>query len=163
MLQPEVSEGDKPYSLNFSQIVALEGLIEQLRHYNSELFFPKNAISVSLTSSCAQKMTQITESKKRIGRTFRKHFPISIKLFLSRQSFGPEFCVVWPRKKPASGWGSIWDSSSFVPWFSTFEFRNVPGTVSEGVVICWFKRNSSNLGRAPKMGTLSCWTPGTLF
>ena len=70
---------------------------------------------------------------------------------LSRQSFGPEFCVVWPRKIPASGWGSLWESSSFVPWFPTFVFRNVPGTVSECVRICWFKRNSSNLDRAPKM------------
>ena len=52
---------------------------------------------------------------------------------------------------PASGWGSLWESSSFVPWFSTFVFRNVPGTVSECVVICGFKRNSSNLDRAPKM------------
>ena len=70
---------------------------------------------------------------------------------LSRQSFGPRFCVVWPRKMPASGWGSLWESSSFVPWFSTFVFRNVPGTVPECVVICWFKRNLSNLDRGPKM------------
>ena len=72
-------------------------------------------------------------------------------MLLSRQSFGPKFRVVWPRKMPASGWGSLWESSSFVPWFSTFVFRNVPGTVSECVRICWFKRNSSNLDRAPKM------------
>ena len=72
-------------------------------------------------------------------------------LRLSRQSFGPKFCVVWPRKMPASGWGSLWEASSFVPWFSTFVFRNVPGTVPECVVICGFKRNSSNLERAPKM------------
>ena len=52
---------------------------------------------------------------------------------------------------PASGWGSLWESSSFVPWFSRFVFRNVPGTVSECVRICWFKRNSSNLDRAPNM------------
>ena len=30
----------------------------------SEFFFLKNAIDVSVTSSCVQKMTQITESKK---------------------------------------------------------------------------------------------------
>ena len=70
---------------------------------------------------------------------------------MSRQSFGPKFCVVWPRKMPASGWGSLWESSSFVPWFSTFVFRNVAGTVPECVVICGFKRKSSNLERAPKM------------
>ena len=37
------------------------------------------------------------------------------------------------------------------PWFSTFVFRNVPGTVPECVRICGFKRNSSNLERTPKM------------
>ena len=52
---------------------------------------------------------------------------------------------------PASGWGSLWESSSFVPWFSTFVFRNVPGTVLECVCICWFERNSSNLDRASEM------------
>ena len=72
-------------------------------------------------------------------------------LTLSRQSFGPEFCLVWPWKMPASGWGSLWESSSFVPWFSTFVFRNVPGTVLECVCICWFERNSSNLDRASEM------------
>ena len=70
---------------------------------------------------------------------------------MSRQSFGPKFCIVWPRKMPASGWVSLWESSSLVPWFSTFVFRNVPGTVSECVRIRWFKRNSSNLDTARKM------------
>ena len=82
---------------------------------------------------------------------------------LSRQCFGPKFCVVWPRNMPASGWWSLWESSSFVPWFSTFVFQNVSRTVSQCVRICWFKRNSSNLDRALKIGTLSCWTPGTVF
>ena len=74
--------------------------------------------------------------------------PVSL---LSRPTSGPEFCVVWLRKRPASGWGSLWESSSFVPWLSTFVFRNVSGTVLECVRICWFRRNSSNLDRAPKM------------
>ena len=63
----------------------------------------------------------------------------------------PEFCVVWLRKGPVSGWGSLWESSSFVPWLSTFVFRNVSGTVPECIRTCWFRRNSSNLDRAPKM------------
>ena len=75
----------------------------------------------------------------------------SLPRMLSRQSFGPEVCVVWSRKMPASGWGSLWESSSFVPWFSTFVFRNVPGTVPECVRNCWFKRISSNFERVPKM------------
>ena len=70
---------------------------------------------------------------------------------MSRQPYGPRFCIVWPPKMPASGWGSLWESSSFVPRFSTFLFRKVPGTLSECVRICWFKRNSSNLDRSPKM------------
>ena len=57
----------------------------------------------------------------------------------------------WQTEGPTSGWGSLWESSAFVPWLSTFVFRNVPGTVSDCVRICWFKRNSSNLDRAPKM------------
>ena len=40
---------------------------------------------------------------------------------------------------------------SFPGWFSTFVFRNVPGTVLECVCICWFERNSSNLDRASEM------------
>ena len=79
------------------------------------------------------------------------NYTLQLKRKLSGQSFGPKFYVVWPRKMPASGWGSLWESSSFVPWFSTFVFRNVPGTVLECVCICWFERNSSNLVRAPKM------------
>ena len=63
----------------------------------------------------------------------------------------PDFCVVWLPKRPASGWRSLWESSSFVPRFSTFVFRNVSGTVPECVRTCGFKRNSSNLYRAPKM------------
>ena len=70
---------------------------------------------------------------------------------LSWPSSGSAFCVVWLRKMPASGWGSLWESSSFVLWFSTFLFRNVPGTVPECVRICGFKNTSSNLDRAPKM------------
>ena len=70
---------------------------------------------------------------------------------MSRAPSGPEFCVFWLRKRPTSGWGSLWDSSSLVRWFSTFVFRYVPGTVPECVRICRFKRSSSNLEREPKM------------
>ena len=56
-----------------------------------------------------------------------------------------------PTQGPTSGWGSLWESFSFVPWFITFVFRNVPGRVLECVRICGFKRNSSSLDRAHKM------------
>ena len=75
----------------------------------------------------------------------------STRVSVSQQSSRSEFWAFWPQKMPASGWGSLWELSSFVPWFSAFVFRNVPGTVSECVVICWFKRNSSNLDRASEM------------
>ena len=91
---------------------------------------------------------QIRTHSRTVPGTFRN---TNVEDQVSRQSFGPKFCVVWPQKMPASGWGSLWESSSFVPWFSTFSFRNVPGTVPECVVICWFQRKSSNLDRAPKM------------
>ena len=70
---------------------------------------------------------------------------------MSGPTSGPEFCVVWLPKMPASGWGSLWEWSSFVPWFSTFVFRSVPGTVPKCVSNCGFKRNSSILDRATKM------------
>ena len=50
-----------------------------------------------------------------------------------------------------SGWGSFWNWSPLGSWFSTSAFRNVPGTVPEHARTCGFKRNSSNLDRAPKM------------
>ena len=57
----------------------------------------------------------------------------------------------WQTEGPTSGWGSSWERSSGGFWFSTFVFRNVPGTFTECVRICGFKRKSSNLDRAPKM------------
>ena len=57
----------------------------------------------------------------------------------------------WQTEGPTSGWESSWERSSFGSWFSTFVFRNVPGTVPECVRICGFKRNSSKLDRAPKL------------
>ena len=45
-----------------------------------------------------------------------------------------------------SGRGSFWERSPLGAWFSTSAFRNVPGTVSENVRICWW--NSSNVDRA---------------
>ena len=67
----------------------------------SEFFFLKNAIDVSVTSSCVQKMTQITESKKPTSRTFWKRFSISIKL-LHKLSF-KKWCLQWRMK---CSWGT---------------------------------------------------------
>ena len=104
-----------------------------------------------IIGSCRINIIRWTNSSLEVAKV-QKWNPIkSLVRSLSRQSFGPEFCVVWPQKMPASGWGSLWESSSFVPWFSTFVFRNVPGTVLECVCTCWFERNSSNLDRASEM------------
>ena len=46
---------------------------------------------------------------------------------------------------------SLWESSSFVPWFSKFVFWNVLRTVPECVRICGLKKNSAKLDRAHKM------------
>ena len=67
----------------------------------SEFFFLKNAIDVSVTSSCVQMMTQITESKKPTSRTFWKRFSISIKL-LHKLSC-KKWCLHWRMK---CSWGT---------------------------------------------------------
>ena len=87
-----------------------------------------------------------------IARSLTVFFCMKVsKNWIPWPTSGPKFCVVWLRKMPAAGWGSLRESSSFVPRFSTFVFRNVPGTVPECVRICGFRRNSSNLDRAPKI------------
>ena len=48
-------------------------------------------------------------------------------------------------------WGSFWERSLLVSWFSTSEFLKVPGTTPKNVCICGLKRISSNLDRAPRM------------
>ena len=61
---------------------------------------------------------------------------------------------------PASGWGSLWESSSFVPWFMLYVFRDVFGAVPEWAWINGFMRKSSSRYNAPKMKflvSLSSW------
>ena len=62
---------------------------------------------------------------------------------LSRRSFWPEFRIVWFPKMPASGWGSLWESSSFVPWFVLNAFRDITGVVPDLPWISGFMRKSS--------------------
>ena len=56
----------------------------------------------------------------------------------------------WQTKGPTSGWGSSWERSSFDSWFSTFVFHNLPGTATEQVGTCGFRRNSSTIDKAHK-------------
>ena len=44
---------------------------------------------------------------------------------------------------PASGWGSLWESSSFVPWFVLNVFRDISAVVPEWPWISGFMRKSS--------------------
>ena len=44
---------------------------------------------------------------------------------------------------PASGWGSLWESSSFVPWFVLNAFRDITGVVPDLSWISGFMRKSS--------------------
>ena len=52
---------------------------------------------------------------------------------------------------PASGWGSLWESSSFVPCFVPNAFRDVSGAVSEWPWTSGFMRKSSRRDKAPNM------------
>ena len=59
-------------------------------------------------------------------------------------------CACWPEvRRPASGWGSFWDSSSFVPWFILNTFRDASGVVPEWPWSSGFMRKSSSLASAP--------------
>ena len=62
---------------------------------------------------------------------------------------GPEFCVVWLQKMLASGWGSLWGSSSIVPWFVPNAIRDVSGAILEWPWFSGFMRKSSRLANAP--------------
>ena len=59
--------------------------------------------------------------------------------------------LVRQAENSTSGWGSFWKRSPVGSQFSTSLFRNVPGTAQESVRTYGFKRNSSNLDRAPKI------------
>ena len=71
--------------------------------------------------------------------------------FLSWPSSGPEICVIWVWKMPAWGWGSLWESSSFVPWLALNAFRDVSGAVPECPWISGLMRKSSSRASAPSM------------
>ena len=70
---------------------------------------------------------------------------------MSWPSSGPEFCVIWLLKMPASGWGLLWESSSFVPWLILNMFRDVHGAVPEWPWISGFMRKSSRRANATSM------------
>ena len=62
---------------------------------------------------------------------------------------GQRFCVIWLLKRPASGWGLLWESSSFVPWLILNTFQDVSGPVPEWPWNSGFMRKSSRRANAP--------------
>ena len=70
---------------------------------------------------------------------------------MSWLSSGSEFCIVRLPRMPASGWGSLWESSWFVPWFELNTFRYVSGAVPQRPWIRVFVRKSSIRASAPSM------------
>ena len=73
-----------------------------------------------------------------------------VGFFLSWSSSGPEFCTIWPWR-PASGWGSFWESSSFVPWLILNAFLEGSGVVPECPCSNGFMRKLSRRAKAPRM------------
>ena len=53
------------------------------------------------------------------------------------------FLARFSKKTPASGWGSLYESSSFVPWFVLNAFRDITGVVPDLPWISGFMRKSS--------------------
>ena len=70
---------------------------------------------------------------------------------MSWLSSGPKFCVIWLLERPASGWGLLWESSSFVPWLILHTFRDVSGAVPEWPWVSGFMKKSSSRASAPSM------------
>ena len=54
-------------------------------------------------------------------------------------------------RRSASGWGLLWESSSFVPWFILNMFRDVSGVVPEWPWDSGFMRKLSSLASAPRI------------
>ena len=74
-----------------------------------------------------------------------------IPVTMSWPSSGPVFSVIWLWKMPASGWGSLWESSSFVRWLVLSAFRDVSRMVLEWPWSSGFIRKSSRRVSTPSM------------
>ena len=70
---------------------------------------------------------------------------------MSWLSSEPEFRVVRLWKTPASAWESLWESSTFVPWFVPYAFRDASGGVPEWLSFNGFMKKSSRRDNAPNM------------
>ena len=70
---------------------------------------------------------------------------------VSWPSSAPEFRVAWLWKVPASGWESLWESSSFVSWLVLNALQDASGVVLEWPWISGLMRKSSRRSNAPNM------------
>ena len=81
--------------------------------------------------------------------------------YLSLSSCGPDYRVVCFSDMLASGWGSLWESSSFVHWFVPSVFRDISGADPEWTWTSGLKINSSSREGAPKvrlLGPMFCYS-----
>ena len=78
-----------------------------------------------------------------------------------------KFSAVWLWETPASGWRSLWESSSFVPWFLRSVFRDVSGAIPEWPWISGFRRKSSRRDAAFRptelLGQILCYSTLNFF
>ena len=70
--------------------------------------------------------------------------------FCRKQCLG-QSSVVSDSELLASGWVSLWESSSFVPCFVPYAFRDISGAVPEWPWPSGFMRKSSKRDSAPRM------------
>ena len=66
------------------------------------------------------------------------------KILLEEVLSGPKSSEDWLKETPMSGWGSIWELSSFVLWFFFVKLQDVSGTGLERARDCEFRRKSSS-------------------
>ena len=86
-------------------------------------------------------------------------FPDSL---LSKRSSGPEFSIVWLWETLVSEWGSLWESSSFVPWFVPSAFRDVSGVDPECPELAGSEETHQFGRERLKCDFPSYWTPETV-
>ena len=74
-------------------------------------------------------------------------------------SSGPEFCVFWLWEMLASGWGSFWESSSFVSCLCRMRSRTSPERFRSGPELAGSEEDRQDGIASLKCGFPSYWTP----
>ena len=96
---------------------------------------PRNVTNSAFSPICAADHCEKNENSslelETVFASPSKICPSKRHTSLSWPSSGPDFRVVWLLKLPASGWESLWELSSYVPWFVLNSFRDVSGAIPE--------------------------------